>query len=309
MKKEKLFWALITAAALVLAFAPRVGGGLFGLLALPFVALGWVLRYLSLSGSVGNGFALVLYGLICAVPLVFWWRSRRRSEDWLLVLLSGVLAVVLYYMINPNLRIGMLQNTVGDAVCASAVWSTLAVWGTLKLLYTNECGLERNIFRILRIFLLLCAASCVIDCIVTGLPWLVGMLEMVWKPVFDPYRGLTVVFQTVSYLVLALEKGLCALVLHKGTGLLTELERDPFGAGCVQSANDVSTACRKALAIICLSVLALNLAQLLLSPMLMNVSVSVNFPVMGLAVCFAMLAVTKLLVRGKELKDESDLFV
>ena len=43
--------------------------------------------------------------------------------------------------------------------------------------------------------------------------------------------------------------------------------------------------------------------------MLMNIHVSVSFPVMGMAVCFAMLAVTKLLVRGKALKDDNDLFV
>ena len=52
-----------------------------------------------------------------------------------------------------------------------------------------------------------------------------------------------------------------------------------------------------------------NLAQILLTPILHNISASLTVPVMGLAVCFAMLAVTKLLVRGKALKDESDLFV
>ena len=121
-------------------------------------------------------------------------------------------------------------------------------------------------------------------------------------------RGMTVVFLSMSGLVLATEKGLCAWVLLKGARLLEKLEQDPFSADCLEAASDVSAACRNALAIICLSVLALNLGQLL-SPMLMNISVSVNFPVMGLAVCFSMLAVTKLLVRGKALKDESDLFV
>ena len=52
-----------------------------------------------------------------------------------------------------------------------------------------------------------------------------------------------------------------------------------------------------------------RLAALLLTPLLMNISVSVTFPVMGMAVCFTMLAVTKLLVRGKALKDDNDLFV
>ena len=309
MKRERNILLLTAALSLVLAFLPKTASGIFGVLALPFVAAGWCLRSLSLSGGVGNVISIILYALICAVPLGFWWRSKRRTEDALLVLLSGVLAVVLYYMVNPNLRQGIMQNEVGDAVFAGAVWSTLVTWGVLKLLYAGEWGLERNVYKVLRLFLLLCAVSCVIDGIGAGLPRLAGMLDMLWHPVIDRNRGMTVVFVTVSYLVLTTEKGLCAWVLYKGVGLLRELEEDPFGAGCVAAANDVSGACRNALAIICLSVLALNIAQLLLAPMLMNISVSVNFPVLGMAVCFALLSVTKLLVRGKALKDDNDLFV
>ena len=309
MKKRTLFWLLTAAAALVVAFLPETGGSVFGLFALPLKALGWMLRTLSLSGAVGNAVALVLYALICALPLVFWWRSRRRTEDWLLVLLSGVLAAVLYYMINPDLRGSLMRNGVGDAVCASVVWSTLTTWAVLKLLYSGYWESEGNLYRALRIFLMLCAASCLIEGIGSGLPWVLGGLEMENYSAVDANRGITLAFIAVRYLVLMLEKGLCALVLCKGAGLMGELERDPFGPGCVTAANAVSVTCRNALAIICLSVLALNIAQLLLSPMLMSISVTVNFPVSGLAVCFALLSVTKLLVRGKELKDDNDLFV
>ena len=309
MKRDKLFLLAAAFLGAVLAFLPKTASGVFGVLALPLVAVGWFLRTLSLSGGVGNGIAIVLYALLCSVPLVFWWRSGRRKADGLLLLLAGVLALVLYYMINPGLRSGMLQSSVGDAVCASVVWSTLVTWGVLKLLYAEEWGLERNIYKVLRIFLLLCAAGCVINGLSTSLPGLVGMVEMIWRPVSDRYRGMTVVFLTMSWVVLAVEKGLCAWVLYKGTILLRELERGPFDGACVEAANAVGAACRRALTIICLSVLALNISQLLLAPMLMNISVSVNFPVTGLAVAFAMLAVTKLLVRGKELQDDNDLFV
>ena len=310
MKRERNLLLLTAALSLVLAFVPGVGSGVMGLLALPFGAVGWCLRTLSLSGGVGNVVSIILYALICAVPLGFWWRSKRRTEDWLLVLLSGVLAVVLYYMVNPNLRQGMMQNAVGDAGYAGAVWSTLMTWGLLKLLYTGAWDRERNVYRALRIFLLLCAASCLVDCFGTGTARIVHNLRLrqAVNGSLD-YTGLDMAFLVLPYLAAAVEKGLCAWVLYKGVGLLRELEEDPFGAGCVAAANDVSGACRNALAIICLSVLALNIAQLLLAPMLMNISVSVNFPVLGMAVCFAMLAVTKLLVRGKALKDDNDLFV
>ena len=95
MKRERNLLLLTAALSMVLGFVPGAGSGVMGALALPFVAVGWCLRSLSLSGGVGNVVSIILYGLICAVPLGFWWRSRRRTEDALLVLLSGVLAVVL----------------------------------------------------------------------------------------------------------------------------------------------------------------------------------------------------------------------
>lgn len=310
MKRERNILLLTAALSLVLAFLPKTASGIFGVLALPFVAAGWCLRTLSLSGGVGNVISIILYALICAVPLFFWWRSKRRTEDFLLVLLSGVLAVVLYYMVNPNLRQGIMQNEVGDAVFAGAVWSTLMTWGLLKLLYTGAWDRERNVYRALRIFLLLCAASCLVDCFGTGTARIVHNLRLRQAVTGSlDYTGLDMAFLVLTYLAAAVEKGLCAWVLYRGAALLEELERDPFGAGCVAAAERVSRSCRDCLTIMSLTALALNIAQILLTPLLQNISVSVSIPVLGVAVCFALLSVTKLLVRGKELKDDNDLFV
>ena len=310
MKRERNLLLLTAALSLVLAFVPGVGNGVMGLLAVPFVTAGWGLRTLSLSGGVGNVVSIILYALICAVPLFFWWRSKRRREDWLLVLLSGVLAVVLYYMVNPNLRQGIMQNEVGDAVFAGAVWSTLMTWGLLKLLYTGAWDRERNVYRALRIFLLLCAASCLVDCFGTGTARIVHNLRLrqAVNGSLD-YTGLDMAFLLLTYLAAAVEKGLCAWVLYRGVGLLRELEEDPFGAGCVAAAERVSGSCRDSLSIMILTALVLNIAQILMAPMLQNISVAVSIPVTGMTVCFALLSVTRLLVRGKALKDDNDLFV
>ena len=81
MKRERNLLLLTAALSLVLAFVPGAGSGVMGALALPFVAVGWCLRSLSLSGGVGNAVSIILYALICVVPLFFWWRSRRRTEE------------------------------------------------------------------------------------------------------------------------------------------------------------------------------------------------------------------------------------
>ena len=310
MKNRKLFWALTAAAVLVTAFAVDLSSGLFGILSLPFTALGWALRNLSLCGAVGNVAAIVIYGLVCAVPVWFWWRSRRRTEDWLLLLMPLVLAVVLYYMINPNLRPALMQNSVGDAVYATSGWAILMTWALLKLLYSAEWGLERNIYKILRIFLLVCAAGCLIECFGVGTARILYtvsvqvdvMGRLMWNT-------MDIGFTILAYLVVAVENCFAALVLCRGAKLLEMLELDPFGEESVKAADGVCRLCRDALAVMCLCCLLLNLVQILMTPLLNNISVSVSIPVTGLTVCFAMLAVTKLLVRGKELKDETDLFI
>ena len=213
-------------------------------------------------------------------------------------------------MLNPNLRQSVMQNEVGDAVYAGAVWSTLMTWGVLKLLYTRAWNREKNVYRALRIFLLLCAASCLVDCFGTGTARIVHNLRLrqAVNGSLD-YTGLDMAFLMLTYLAAAVEKGLCAWVLYRGAALLEELERDPFGAGCVAAAERVSRSCRDCLTVMSLTALALNIAQILLAPLLRNISVSVSIPVLGMAVCFALLSVTRLLVRGKELKDDNDLFV
>ena len=296
--------------AAVLALVPNGAYGFFEVMALPFAALGGLLRMLSLSGPVGNAVSIGLYALVCCIPLAAWWRSRRQPEDWLLVLLAGILALVLYYMVNPNLRQSAWQNEMGDAVYTLPIWSALVAWGVLKLVGSAQT-LERNIYRCLRSFLLLCAVVCLMDSFGTELRSLLWYLDYYGKMDFSYGFGIgpTLAFLCLRYLVLAAEGILTALVLYKGVALLDELEEAPFSEACVAAAEAVSRWCRRSLSVIALSSLLMNFAQLLMHDMLLNVQMELSLPLLGLAVCFAMLAVTKLLVRGKELKDDNDLFV
>lgn len=310
---KKILWAILLAvAAAVLAFVPGVGGNVLLALALPFTALGWLLRTLSLSGAIGNIAAIVLYAVVCLVPLVFWWKSRRQPEDALLLLLCGVLAFVLYMMVNPGLRPSLLNNEVGDTLYAGTVWSVVITWGVLKLLRSSERILERNIYGALRIFLLICAAECVLDCLGVRISALRGTLEHL-----QSVGGMFGYNKIPSYLYLILnfaagvtEGILTALVLYKGAKLMEALEADPYGEACVAASRDVSHWCRQSLMIVSLSCLAENIALILTAgEMVISVSMVVNIPVMGMAISFGMLALTRLLSQGKALKDDNDLFI
>lgn len=118
------------------------GGILASLAAFPFAQIGLGLRWLSLSGAVGNGLAIGLYVLLGLIPLialgVIWRRRRLRRADALLAVLSALLFWVLYLMVNPGLLTAWLNlaagGIVGRAVLGGAVYGVLAGWLVLRAL-------------------------------------------------------------------------------------------------------------------------------------------------------------------------------
>lgn len=307
---RKLWIAAFSVLVLgLLAFGP--GGDILTALAFPFTALGEGLRWLSLGSGLGNTLALGIYGLVCLLPLVLWLRTKRQAEDWLLVGMSFVLVFVLYLMVNPSLRPGMLQNDVGDVIYAGAVWSMLVTWGILKLLRSGEEILEGNIYRALRLFLLICGASCLLNGFGLGFANLRQRITAVQEgnTMFGVNLVPSYVFFVLDYAAGAIKESLLALVFYKGAGLLTELERDAYSEGCVRAGNDVSIWGRRLLMTAALCDLALNLGQVFLAGALHDVSVTIRLPITAMAVSFGMLSLTRLLVRGKALKDDNDLFI
>ncbi len=110
MKNNWLKILLLTEASLciVLSNAQASFAGFFTTtMAFPFEQIGLILRRLSLSGTAGNIAAVLIYATFCLTPVfILFLRRKKRgffTEDLLLALLSAVLFVVLYYMINPGL--------------------------------------------------------------------------------------------------------------------------------------------------------------------------------------------------------------
>ena len=93
------------------------GESLASLAAFPFAQIGLGLRWLSLSGAVGNGLAIGLYVLLSLIPLialgVIWRRGKLRQADALRAVLSALLFWVLYLMVNPGLLTAWLNLAAG----------------------------------------------------------------------------------------------------------------------------------------------------------------------------------------------------
>ena len=107
----------------------------------------------------------------------------------------------------------------------------------------------------------------------------------------------------------AAEQTLLAIVFWQAAGLMTQIKRDPYAESTVAAGAQGSLWCRRTLKAAEVMDLCLNLVQIVLAEGLTNIDISVRIPVLSMAICFGMTALTKLLVRGKELKDDNDLFI
>ena len=161
MKLQKLYPVLVVEAVLAAACAVgAAGGAVAGVFAAPWQQLGAGLRALSLLGGGANLAAWVLYLGLCLAPAAGFWALRRRGcgcrADWLLVLLCGVLAAVLYGMINPARLAGWFHPGMPLAAAMAgagwAVWSVLLAWLVLRLVAAVDSG-RGGVYRMLGLLL------------------------------------------------------------------------------------------------------------------------------------------------------------
>jgi hypothetical protein len=310
--KKLLFFVALAAALLLLVLGAEALGleGSISLLCLPFVLCARGLRWLSLSGSVGNILAIILLILLGLTPLLLKIRKKWAPVDLLLVLCCGAIWAAEYYLINPGLLPITLSGNLGQLTLCGIVYELLLCWAVIRLLKNTHIMDTRNYLQALKIFLWLCAGSCCLSGILcfTSLPNAFRTLQET-NTMPGLKLGHTYFFMTLSRAVSALEYGLDGLVLFLGAGLLKVLEKGPYTEEAVSAAEKVRVWCRRSLLAILLSHTGLNLAQTIFASRLHQMSTEFRFPLLSLAIVFAMLALSGLLKKGQQLQEDNDLFI
>ena len=313
MRKDlNWLWIFAIPLLILLPAASPEGGNLLISLAWPFMKAGEILRKLSLSGSWGNLAAIGLYGMLCIAPLLL----IRRGDGWrvngLLVLGSGVMFWVMWLMVNPGMMPGAMRNDVGKAIYAGTIYSVMITWGVLKLMSRADLTVQAKIYEALRIFLLICAGQFVF----VGLGMGMGEFRSQLDALTEGNTALSEAQLMPSVMFLALDFGfgmmenlMLAWILILSTRLLDALEEDPYSELTHKMSRTVFLWCKKAIPLVAMANLILNLGQVLMAPILVNVNLKLRLPVVSLAVAFGLMALTRLLEEGKAIKEDNDLFI
>ncbi len=323
--KKTLYFGLLLAEAIiciVLCVLGNVSGEeISHIMAFPFAPIGNGLRALSLSGSVGNIVAIILYVGISLLPLgVLLLHVRRKNlywEEWLLVILCPLLFVVLYEMINPGtlplgpVELGMIGAGVRKAMLGCVLYSVLVGYLVLKALRlffsAGKVKLQGYVFLLLGMLNVILVYLVFGGCLQKFLQTVES--TKVANPGTEEGLTFTYVFLVLQMLVDALPYVLDILIVFACQHMLQQLGKEAYCEETIKAAEKLAKVCGISLKVTILSILVFNLLQLLCAKNLRVLNGFVNIPILSIVLVLAALLVAKLVTEGKRLKDDNDMFI
>ena len=310
-KRPVLTGVLVLTGALGVFLALR---GLYApLFGFPLHLIGRGLRQLSLSGRFGNGLATALYTGVGLLPVLFLVNRRRvrkkAPEDLLLVLLSGLLFLILYWMINPGVFSGLVAFPADTAVRLLGLvpWSVFAAFVILRTVRTaKESG--GGVFRQMRVFLGICAAYFVLVITLS----VFGQNANGAILLTENAGGAGAVewgMLGLGFFVYSLPSAMMIVAVYRGLDLTEFVAKDRYSEETARAAGRLSDWAAKTLAAGVLSQVAYQILQLLFLSQLTRVHFSFEIPLCSVLFALAALLLARSAEETRVLKQEHDLFI
>lgn len=321
--KHKVIWILLGVEAVICVLLNILHASLTGVftatMAFPFEQIGIGLRALSLSGGWGNAVAFVLYAALSLMPvaalLILKKRRGLHLEDGMLALLSAVLFVVLYLMINPRV-IGTLFGepagmAVGKAILGGTAYSVLSGYFVMRVLQLSFKSSTDTLHKYMTILLCLINLLFVYLAFGVGFNNLLNSIEALQtgNAGSEHLLGASYIFLAMQFAVDTLPYLLDVFVTFAAIYLLDELRSERYSSESVAAAMHLTKLCRAALAATVLTNIAFNLLQLLFAKTLMVINSSMQIPVLSIAFVLAVLLLARFVEENKQLKDDNDMFI
>lgn len=316
--RQKPYCMLLIAAAVcsaVFALFADAGSILLSALQFPFGQIGTILRHLSLSSMLGNLAAWLLYLLLCAVPTVCYLLLNRSKQavkaDVLLILLTAVLAVVLYKMVNPYgsyLAASDMGLQMVKAQYGAVVYVTLIGWLILRTVGTFSAADEGTLYKALGIFLKLLGVLFVIAAFGGCFGSLLQNMESIRAG--NQNSGslhLTNLFMVLRCMVDALPYLLNTVTVLIALELLSAFteNRDDTAA----YAERLAKWCGTTLTCTAIAGIVFHVAQMLLLGSLRDLDASVSLPIGSVAFLLICFIASRIIAENKALRDDNDLFI
>ena len=298
MKNKKYLLLLLLEAVGVIGITKGMGvktEGVFDLLSFPLEKSADFLGSLSLSGSVGNAVAVVIYAFICLIPVfVLLFRISRKTfvkTDSILVLMSAVLFAVIYLLINPS---EMGAHGMGEeaSMVAFSFWSLLVGYLVLKFAEILKNTEGKRTERLLSVVLKIIGA--------------VFMFALCTLEFTKAEVGIVTVFSALNSVLPAV---LGIRTVFFALDLLTEFSLDRYSENTVREAEKLSRFCILALELTVGVSALLSVLQLRFINELSSVKFSVEIPLVSIGFILLLLMLSGFIKESKALKEDNDSFI
>ena len=299
MKNKKYIgFLLIEAVALLaLSFSETVKKeSIFSVLSMPVTFIADNLGKLSSSGAFGNTVSVIIYSLICLIPVfVMLFKISKKTfliEDSVLVTLSAVLFPLIYFLINPAEMgaFGLIKGE-SETVCF-AFWSVLGSYLILKFtasLQKADSGKLQTLLKIL------------------GAVFVFVIFTAETKTANSGFAGF--VINLFSFLNTVAPNVFGVLTVFSGLTLLYNFGADRYSEDTVKSAEKLASLCILGVKISVVISALFNICQLKYIDVLNDISFSLNVPLFSLGFILLMLILSYFIKDSKALKEDNDAFI
>lgn len=269
---------------------------IFDLLSFPLTKSADLLGTLSLSGKVGNALAVIIYALVCLIPVfVLLFRISRKTfvkTDSILVLMSAVLFAVIYLLINPSEMGVHAFNEASASTVAFSFWSLLIGYLVLKFADTLKNTEGKRTEKLLSVVLKIIGA--------------VFMFALCTLEFSKTEVGIVTVFSALNSVLPAI---LGIRTVFFALDLLTEFSLDRYSENTVREAEKLSRFCILALEFTVGVSALLSVLQLRFINELSNVKFSAEIHLLSIGFVLLVLILSGFLKESKALKEDNDSFI
>ncbi len=286
----------------------------------PWAQLGTALRRLSLSGSVGNAAAWILFLLIGAIPLaaaaILYIRRRSCKADILLAALSLMLYVSMWFYINPSyLNVYLSPLPMGDFsgyLLGTVLYSLLLTWILLRRIIRYEKAEYRNLMSGFRFLLYAYILVLAIGTLLQGGAEFIASCQALT----ENNSGANALELNISTFFLILQ-AVCRLLpkmaelalLGMGAGFLRGFERAAFSQDTLARLERLRIASGRLLMLILISNVGISILQLIFSRFLLSSSHIIVFPLTEIIVVLGIRLLSLLYLESRRLKEDNDMFI
>lgn len=284
----------------------------------PFGQIGEALRTLSLASAAGNIAATAIYLFISIAPVLYlvYRVARQKKEpdaiDILLIMMSVMLFIMMYFMVNPGyINSGLYGAMPGKgAALAMTFWSMAVGYAVLKCMKASAGTDEKKLTKYLKMILIAVAAVISINMILgiftEVIPAARGVKE-IDQQLNSDYN--TALFLWIKYFADKVPSVLNIVVIIHGVKMVDQLRLDRYSQATIAAAENLSRICRISVTVMILTSIAVNLFQFLVWTKVYKTSYVVDIPLLSIVLCIAVLLLAKFFASDKTMKEDHDMII